>query len=201
MSDAAAPADAGRDDRHQVARRIRSALWAIEHGDEAGWRTQIDALIAWRNQPLLQGLVRLARELAQTLGDAPSHGGGLPDACAHLEHVVRMSEDASHRALDRIEQCGALLSQLHAGTSVQSHAEVTGALRAHLSEMTAAQGIQDLTGQVIRRVVEILRCVHAGLDATTAQSPPLQLPGSLAAVNPASATQDEANELLSSLGI
>jgi chemotaxis protein CheZ len=201
VSDAASPADDGRDDRQQVTRRIRSALWAIEHGDEAGWRTQVDALIAWRNQPLLQGLVRLARELAQTLGDAPSHGGALPDACAHLEHVVRMSEDASHRALDRIEQCGGLLSQLHAGASAQAHADITGALRAHLSEMTAAQGIQDLTGQVIRRVVEILRCVHAGLDASTSPSAPLQLPGSLAPVNPAPATQDEANELLSSLGI
>jgi len=190
----------GVEDRAQLTRRIRSALWAIEHGDEAGWRTQVDALIAWRNQPLLQGLVRLARELAQTLGDAPSHGGALPDACAHLEHVVRMSEDASHRALDRLEQCGALLSQLQVG-GVQANAETTGALRAHLSEMTAAQGIQDLTGQVIRRVVEILRCVHAGMDASATASPPLQLNGSLAAVNPSPATQDEANELLSSLGI
>jgi len=62
VSDAAAPADIARDDRQQVTRRIRSALWAIEHGDEAGWRTQVDALIAWRNQPLLQGLVRLSSE-------------------------------------------------------------------------------------------------------------------------------------------
>lgn len=200
MTDAQAVGD-GVEDRAQITRRIRSALWAIEHGDEAGWRTQVDALIAWRNQPLLQGLVRLARELAQTLGDAPSHGGALPDACAHLEHVVQMSEDASHRALDRLEQCGALLSQLHVGGGVQAHAEITGALRAHLSEMTAAQGIQDLTGQVIRRVVEILRCVHAGMDASATASPPLQLNGSLAAVNPSPATQDEANELLSSLGI
>jgi len=200
VTDAQAVGD-GVEDRAQITRRIRSALWAIEHGDEAGWRTQVDALIAWRNQPLLQGLVRLARELAQTLGDAPSHGGALPDACAHLEHVVQMSEDASHRALDRLEQCGALLSQLHVGGGVQAHAEITGALRAHLSEMTAAQGIQDLTGQVIRRVVEILRCVHAGMDASATASPPLQLNGSLAAVNPSPATQDEANELLSSLGI
>jgi len=200
VTDALAVGD-GVEDRARITRRIRSALWAIEHGDEAGWRTQVDALIAWRNQPLLQGLVRLARELAQTLGDAPSHGGALPDACAHLEHVVQMSEDASHRALDRLEQCGALLSQLHVGGGVQAHAEITGALRAHLSEMTAAQGIQDLTGQVIRRVVEILRCVHAGMDASATASPPLQLNGSLAAVNPSPATQDEANELLSSLGI
>jgi len=200
VTDAQAVGD-GVEDRAQITRRIRSALWAIEHGDEAGWRTQVDALIAWRNQPLLQGLVRLARELAQTLGDAPSHGGALPDACAHLEHVVQMSEDASHRALDRLEQCGALLSQLHVGGGVQAHAEITGALRAHLSEMTAAQGIQDLTGQVIRRVVEILRCVHAGMDASATASPPLQLNGSLAAVNPSPATHDEANELLSSLGI
>jgi chemotaxis protein CheZ len=190
----------GAGDRQQITRRVRAALWAIEHEDEAGWRAQVDALIEWRNQPLLQGLVRLARELGQTLGEggAPS-GASLPDACTQLERVVRITEDASHGALDRIEQCRALLARLPTGDAAQ--AETLASLRAHLSEMTAAQGYQDLTGQVILRVVDIVRCVHAGLGSAPTQARPLQLPGSLAAVDPAPTTQDEANELLSSLGL
>jgi chemotaxis protein CheZ len=191
---------AGAGDRQQITRRVRAALWAIEHDDEAGWRAQVDALIEWRNQPLLQGLLRLARELGQTLGEGdPPAGASLPDACAHLERVVRITEEASHGALDRIEQCRALLSLLPAGDAVQ--VDTLAAIRAHLSEMTAAQGYQDLTGQVILRVVDIVRCVHAGLGSAQAQARPLQLPGSLAAVDPAPATQDEANQLLSSLGL
>ena len=188
-------------DRQQITRRVRAALWAIEHDDEAGWRAQVDALIEWRNQPLLQGLVRLARELGQTLGEGePPAGASLPDACAHLERVVRITEEASHRALDRIEQCRALLSQIPAADTAQ--AETLAAIRTHLSEMTAAQGYQDLTGQVILRVVEIVRCVQAGLgNAEPRPVRPLHLPGSLAAVDPAPATQDEANQLLSSLGL
>lgn len=191
----------GTGDRQQIARRVRAALWAVEHGDEAGWRAQVDALIEWRNQPLLQGLVRLARELGQTLGEGdPPAGASLPEACAHLERVVRITEEASHRALDRIEQCRALLSLLPADDAVQT--DTVAAIRAHLSEMTAAQGYQDLTGQVILRVVDIVRCVQAGLGSAQPEPKrPLHLPGSLAAVDPAPATQDEANQLLSSLGL
>jgi chemotaxis protein CheZ len=191
----------GAGDRQQITRRVRAALWAIEHGDEAGWRAQVDALIEWRNQPLLQGLVRLARELGQTLGDGePASGASLPDACAHLERVVRITEDASHRALDQIDQCRALLSLLPTGDAVQ--AGTLASIRAHLSEMTAAQGYQDLTGQVILRVVEIVRCVQAGMGSAEPQPVrPLHLPGSLAAIDPTPTSQDEANQLLSSLGL
>jgi chemotaxis protein CheZ len=195
--------------RQQLTRRVRAALWAIEHGDEAGWRAQVDALIEWRSQPLLQGLVRLARELGQAFGEVDSAPGAtLPDACARLEHVVRVSEDASHRTLDMIEQCGALLSLLPAASGTVEAAAITG-IRTHLSEMTAAQGYQDLSGQVILRVVDLVRCVHAGLGRAQPDGRPLHLPDSLthghgpavAGIDPALATQDDANLLLSSLGL
>lgn len=191
--------------RDQVLRRMRAALWAIEHGDEAGWRAQVDALIEWRSQPLVQGLVRLAREVGQALGDG---GGGdsLAEACARLEHVVRLGEDASHRTLDMIEQCRALLALLpeHEGSA---RADAVAALRANLSEMTAAQGVQDLTGQIILRVVELVRCVHAGLGGPASPEKPLQLPArhghgpAVSGLDAAPATQDDANQLLSSLGL
>ena len=82
--------------------RLHAALWALEHDDLAGWRANVDALIQWRSQPLVQGLARLARELEQALGEGTGghSSGSLPEACVRLEHVVRVSEDASHRTLD-----------------------------------------------------------------------------------------------------
>lgn len=195
---------AGDEVRDQVLRRMRAALWAIEHGDESGWRAQVDALIEWRSQPLVQGLVRLAREVGQALGDG-SGGDSLAEACARLEHVVRLGEDASHRTLDMIEQSRALLALLPEPEG-SARAEAAAALRSRLSEMTAAQGVQDLTGQIILRVVDLVRCAHAGLGGTPAERP-LQLAAphghgpAVAGLDAAPATQDDANQLLSSLGL
>ena len=82
------------------------------------------------------------------------------------------------------------------------------AIRSRMSEMTAAQGYQDLTGQIIRRVVELVRAVHAGLgEITDGEATPIHLNNnrgfgpSVAGVDPTPATQEDANDLLSSLGL
>ncbi|MGO4220298.1 protein phosphatase CheZ [Lysobacter sp. TAF61] len=196
-----------REDRQTVIECLHAALDALEADDHAAWRAHVDELIQWRTQPLVMGLAKLARELDQALGDGPGSGGGsLPEACARLEHVVRMSEEASHHTLDLIQECGALLGTLPV-TEAGGQAVTVQAIRNRLSEMTAAQGYQDLTGQIIRRVVDLVQAVHAGLgDYADAGDRPLQLSGhghgpSLAGVDPPAATQDDANQLLSSLGL
>ena len=206
------PALDGRvDDRHAVIACLHAALEALEADNSLAWRTHVDELIHWRTQPLVQGLAKLARELDQALGDmagAVQHGSALPDACARLEHVVQVSEDASHRTLDLIQDCSMLLGTLP-DASTEEQAATIAAIRARMSEMTAAQGYQDLTGQIIVRVVELVRAVHVGLgDAVGHVEKPLHLPASsrghgpaVAGLDPAPATQDDANQLLSSLGL
>ncbi|BDU17870.1 protein phosphatase CheZ [Lysobacter auxotrophicus] len=197
------------EDRQAVIGRLHAALWALEHDDLAGWRSNVDALIQWRSQPLVQGLAKLARELDTALGNgAASPNASLPEACARLEHVVHVSEDASHRTLDLIQECGVLLGTLP-DASTEEQAATIAAIRSRMSEMTAAQGYQDLTGQIIRRVVELVRAVHAGLgEMTDGEATPIHLNHnnrgfgpSVAGVDPTPATQDDANELLSSLGL
>lgn len=211
MNGAPVAVDAPPDNRHAVIARLHDALAALERDDTAAWRANVDELIEWRTQPLVQGLAKLARELDHAFGGnagAPQHGGGLPDACARLEHVVRVSEEASHRTLDLIQDCGTLLGTLP-GASGEDQARTIAEVRNRMSEMTAAQGYQDLTGQIILRVVELVRAVHIGLgDAAGSSQPPLHLPASsrgygpaVAGLDAAPATQDDANQLLSSLGL
>jgi chemotaxis protein CheZ len=202
-------------DRQQVITRLHAALDALESDDHATWRANVDELIAWRTQPLVQGLARLARELDAAMGGTGAGGGSLPEACARLEHVVQMSEAASHQTLDLIQDCSVLLGTLTArGAGHAIHddpvatAATIAAIRERLSEMTAAQGYQDLTGQIIRRVVELVRAVHAGLGDIASDEAPLQMASSrhgfgpsLAGIDAPAATQDDANELLSSLGL
>lgn len=192
-------------DRQLITKRLHAALWALEHDDNAGWRANVDELIQWRTQPFVQGITRLARELEQALGDGSGAGrASLPEACARLEHVVSLTETASMRTLDLISECGALLGKLPA-TDPQ-HEEVVAGIRMRLSEMTAAQGYQDLTGQIILRVVELVRAVQTGLGDMVDTPEPLHLTSrghgpSVAGLDPKPATQDDANDLLSELGL
>src|SRR5690606_20331483 len=96
------------DDRQLITERLHAALWALEQDDTEGWRSNVDALIEWRTQPFVQGLTRLARELEQALGEDAGDGNSasLPDACARLEHVVVLTEKASMRSLDLVDECG-----------------------------------------------------------------------------------------------
>lgn len=198
-----------RDDRSGVIAHLHHALVALERNDEASWRAHMDALLAWRTQPLVQGLARLARELEQALGETAASGssGSLPEACARLEHVVALTEAASLRTLDLIEECAAEVRRAD-DADPQRRAEALAGIRTRLSAMTEAQSYQDLTGQIIRRVVGIVREVHAGLHRYVgAAEPPLRLGctrgegPAIRGLDPEPATQDDANRLLSELGL
>jgi chemotaxis protein CheZ len=199
---------AASDERTAIVESLQAALHAVESGDDARARAAIDALVQWRTQPLVQGLVRLARELAVILGDDARNNGAasLPEACARLEHVVQLTESSSMRTLDLIDECGRLLAKLPAPQDDAQRDAVAG-LRARFSEMSIAQGYQDLTGQIILRVVELVRAVHAGLGDIVGEPEPLQLHNNrghgpaVNGVDPTPATQDNADELLSALGL
>ena len=194
-------------ERDAIVETLQSALRAIEHGDDAGCRAAIDGLVEWRTQPLVQGIVRLARELAVALGDDSRSGtASLPEACARLEHVVQLTESSSMRTLDLIDECSRLVAKLPAPMDDEQREAVAG-LRSRFSEMSIAQGYQDLTGQIILRVVELVRAVHTGLGDIVGPAEPLQLHSnrghgpSVTGVDPTPATQDNADELLSALGL
>lgn len=195
--------------RSVLVEKLQHALDALEQGDEAGWRRELDAIAAWRTQPMMQGLGRLARELAQTLGELPpahTAGGELDDACARLDHVVAMTEQASHKTLDLAEQCRALADQLKTTPLGPDQMQLVDQIRNGLSEMALAQSYQDLTGQIIRRVAGIVRRVHEGFGALGLPPPEKKNPSDLA--GPAVAgldrnafSQNDADDLLSGLGL
>lgn len=197
-------------DKNALALRLQEALDALESGDEAAWRQRIDGLVALRTQPMMSGLSRLARELGQALGElptVPSDAGELDDACARLDHVVAMTEEASHRTLDLAEQCGALAEQLRATGLTGEQGQILDKMRHNLTEMALTQSFQDLTGQIIRRVAGIVRRVHEGLGALGLAPKEDSKPGH-ALVGPAvigldrhGISQGDADDLMSGLGL
>lgn len=193
--------------RAALVEKLQHALDALQEGDEAGWRRELDAIAAWRTQPMMQGLGRLARELAQTLGELPpTDAGELDDACARLDHVVAMTEQASHTTLDLAEQCRGYANELKTTALLPEQKVLVDQISKGLSEMALAQSYQDLTGQIIRRVAGIVRRVHEGFGALGLPPPEKKNPSDLA--GPAVAgldrnafSQGDADDLLSGLGL
>ena len=172
----------------------------------------------------------------------------IPDAKERLNYVITMTEQAANRTLDAVEQSLPLSTQLQARAAglrapwQQARAAANGALNGvgdqitafidevendavvlqrHLSDALMAQDYQDLTGQIIRRVITLVHDVEqnlVGLVRLSGQRMGGAAPAPATAVAVASATvlegprvptldkadslkgQDDVDDLLSSLG-
>ena len=183
--------------------RLQGALDALESGDEAAWKREVDHLAALRTRPMMQG---------QALGELPTvpeEAGELDDACSRLDHVVEMTEKASHRTLDLVEECRLLANQLRDGGLNQDQGALMDKMRHNLTELSLAQSYQDLSGQIIRRVAGIVRRVHEGFGALglpPKSTEPKKDDGGLAGpavkgLDRHAVSQDDADDLLSGLGL
>lgn len=197
----------------EIAARLRAALAAISHADGDALKQELLAIVQWQEQPLMQGLAKLSQQLGQALGELPSVDaavGELPDACARLDHVVAMTEQATNRTLDLVEDSQKLMERLLVPSA--DHEELLKSLRSNLQEMALAQSYQDLTGQIIKKVALIVRDVHdqltdlglppGGRPASEKNHDPLAGSGpAVAGVDKPSASQQDADDLLSDLGL
>ncbi len=168
-----------------------------------------------------------------------------PDAKERLNYVITMTEQAAHRTLDLVEQSLPVAEQMdHQAAALReawerfrqrrmqadefrelsrsmggflgSVAQDCATLHSNLSEVLMAQGYQDLTGQIIRRVIRLVQEVEDSLVEMVRISGSHMLQGVTATVNDAEVLegpripglsdaavvegQDEVDALLSSLG-
>jgi chemotaxis protein CheZ len=116
----------------------------------------------------------------------------IPDAKKRLNHVIDMTEQAANRTMDAVESCLPIADQLtqqlnkiqpqwqklmhrqlqlsefktlcHSldGFFLQASSD-SNALNSLLTDVLMAQDYQDLTGQILRRVIELVREVEESL--------------------------------------
>ncbi|MGH8504765.1 MAG: protein phosphatase CheZ [Stenotrophobium sp.] len=164
----------------------------------------------------------------------------MPDACKRLDYVVKLTEDAAHHTLDLVDRSRDLAGNVRAAghqllrvqdqvmvvipdtpaalslsaqllllhKSVMDNADQ---LSGTLSALSQAQEYQDLTGQVIKRVIKLVRDVETALiellraaglgngNATRAAVAPVLAGPAVPGVNEA-ANQSDADALLADLG-
>lgn len=153
----------------ELAAGLRAALAALEAGDEDAAHALLRELHHAERHPLAQGVVRLAHEVSAAMREldldsriAGLAQGEIKDACTHLDHVVRMTEDAAHRTLDLVEDSRRIVDELH-DAGGQPVADAVERLRSNLLSLALAQEYQDLSGQLIRRVIALVRQVESAL--------------------------------------
>lgn len=116
----------------------------------------------------------------------------IPDARARLLHVLKLTDQAAHRTLDLVEQSGPLAERTANSAAtlkpawanfrarkieprafhemlrnmdafLPSTLEDCETIRRNLSEVLLTQGYQDLTGQIIRSVIELVQEIESAL--------------------------------------
>lgn len=164
---------------------------------------------------------------------------GLPDARSRLNFVVEKTSEAAHRVLNSVDaakvgkrglddQSRELMQLLgRPGTSaipaaavlayVQSVQSHTTELDQHLTDIMLAQDFHDLTGQVVRKILDMATALEDSLVHLLVQSAPEELQSLTTKPEPASAdlqgpvvagtqqgdvvsNQGEVDDLLASLG-
>ncbi len=170
----------------------------------------------------------------------------IPDARDRLVHVINVTDQAAHKTLAAVEEAIPVCEELQQGASkievqwkrfisrdlsaeefrelsreIGGHLETSSnryiKIKSHLNEILMAQDFQDITGQIIRRVIELVQDVEDKLIGLIKLSGNLngkeimvekrvvtrkldgpQVPGKES--DTALKSQDEVDDLLSSLG-
>lgn len=170
-------------------------------------------------------------------------GSEIPDACVRLDYVVKLGEDAAHKTLDVCDDSRTLLNRLNGcvesldgirdklpavaalpikGLTLANEIErvehtmrdVGGALRTSFSTIAQAQEYQDLSGQVIRRVIALVHNIEGALikllkatnEGVKAPTPTVSAGGgelagpSVPGLSQGGQSQQDADALLAELG-
>lgn len=157
-------------EREHLLHLMHAALGALEQGDDTLYRSCIESLAQWRSRPIYAAIDRLARELTGALANLPIDarlgalaGEELPDARARLNFVVQTTEEATHRTLDLVEDCRNRIDLMRSQGLDSALENELMSVRGNLSSIALAQEYQDLTGQTIKRVVNLVQQVEQAI--------------------------------------
>ncbi len=171
---------------------IAALAGALAAGDEPRFLAELDALVQRRESSLFSELQKLTSDLQGALNRFRIDSRlvdlaekEVPDARHRLDHVLKLTDEAAHRTMDLVEQCGPLAERTSLQAAelvklwhrfrrreidVQSFRDMVARMdtflpaasvdmdrvRVNLNEVVLAQGYQDLSGQIIRGVMKLV---------------------------------------------
>jgi chemotaxis protein CheZ len=140
-------------DIHAYADSVAAMALALAAHDEGAFRTALSAFDAVRDGEVLTGVRKVTVELQSALQrfEIDSRLIGLaqnqvPDARRRLEHVLRLTNDAAHRTMDLVDQCGPLTEQIEQGAATLAAAATAATATATATAAATADGIAATAG-------------------------------------------------------
>ena len=218
----------------------RDLVKALESGNEAHAEGLVAALNEVKSKALLRQMADLTRDFHSAVAGVVSDPqlleltrSGMPDARQRLAYVAEKTEESVHRTLSAVEDMLPIAERLvisadeldqhlmaKATPRIALLREYVSANRAYgermrsgLTEVLMAQEFQDLTGQVIKRTIEIVSALEQRLvGVIAAEWQPTKASGAVddpltpqgPAVRPQAhhvQHQTDVDELLASLGV
>lgn len=167
--------------KKEYAASVAAMARALEQSDENAFRAALAKFDLVRDTEVLTGVRKVASDLQNALDrfhidskliDLAQRQ--VPDARHRLAHVLRLTDDAAHKTMDLVDKCcpladkvareaQRLLSVEEAGGSrseqlafLKQTADSMSEVRGNLAEVLLAQGYQDLSGQIIRGVMQLV---------------------------------------------
>lgn len=155
-------------------RFARNLVNALERGDADAELEAVNAILETHETRLHGELTRIAGDLRNALSASQYSGQisrlattDLPDAQQRLNHVIELTESAADTSLTAVERALPLVKRVRAAVDALSRGDGAGEtlgqvaidsndIEQCLSDILMAQGFQDLTGQIIRRVVKLV---------------------------------------------
>lgn len=198
-------------DRDGLRQKLAGLCAALDSGDDAQFESSLAQLMREREESLFVRVAQLTRKLHDAMTGlqldgqlSQLAGADIPDARSRLDYIAKLGETAAHRTLDLVERCQKNVQSL---ASSGGPSEPLVELRANLSELAQAQEYQDLTGQVIQRVMRLVQNVEDALlqllraaGSPQAAAPTPAPAGLLGPGSKTASSQEDADALLSSLG-
>jgi len=149
---------------------------AIESSDSDKTAEIVDQITQIRESELYQQVSALTTNLHKTLDDLDDTTllmqtkHDIPDATERLEYVIQTTEEASNKTLDQAEQALQCVDKVkglidsEVTESMQQSLDIElNKISEKLTDIMLAQSFQDLTGQVLNRVIFVISSLEQSL--------------------------------------
>ncbi len=155
---------------------VKALLEALESGEQSQAAVLLDDLTQVRESELYQRVSELTQNLHQTLDGLNDSSlllqtkHDIPDAAERLEYVINTTAEASNKTLESVENALSLMQSLQetafksiADSDKESVQNTLTQINSELTNIMLAQSFQDLTGQVLNRVILIITDLEQSL--------------------------------------
>lgn len=158
--------------------KVEALLAALKKGDEVISERLMNELTQLSQSNVLHQVTEITQNLQSTLQDFGKDAEllmqtkhDLPNVSENLEYVIKTTEDASNQTLDAAENGLALIQRIQTKlTQNENISEDLQKIGTELNQIMSAQSFQDLTGQVLKRIMMLIGSLEKSLVMLIEQS-------------------------------